>query len=748
MNANRGESSWDQKLMLAAMSGAMAGGMKAQGAVSGSRARGSFSSVAMNNGPPSASDAEGKKSKRRPDRKPFMLDVHGSAFFPSRSMPKACSKYPTVLGETFWRLLAYLDSVPCRVAERIEGKAPHLLVTGVAGSGKSYLMAACAAVLSHESETGRPLVGSGRYYSMNGDAHRTVLLGDCKRWLESEDPLQYFRMELLAAVRWDADLSSHDTPAHPGCLACIEPFTSIEQAQKAVDRICKWLAEYQPSTWLVIFVDQAEELIGRETSIPYRIIEMLHAARLPVLVFSQRTPSPTPWPFAVGATLQVPFRMAQAEFTRLMEQLSPAQDRLWGREMSLWKDVRLWTGGSPGETARLMEESSDGNGKMSLLHRITAHSRRAQERIGELIACRRLEPRQRNILLIAVFAMLLHVPLDWSDKFNVKELRDLDADLSALLQTDCLQSFFHPSDGAIAIRAIPTAVGLASHLALMAPSTLAAIAPKACWQPLFETVVAAMHSSKQLCSEARRRFARFYMSAKLLWRMPPSAADGWCLAGKGHMGEDVVLRFRRPRIILFAGQVPAQYHFYGSKGLVADATASIQTGPSVLLAADPDIDPFHTDEYLGQDPYYDSIVFLPGRTGYHFFDAFVYIPDDRRLYALCTAPVVTTWLKELETRSSPAQLQQHREDGLLTPLILLDNWRETLRKAGFPKISVKCCLMRPAEMLAACGSSVDPNATTSSTVSNPAANEPVDTLASQFVTATNLEPERDEDIDN
>jgi hypothetical protein len=540
-------------------------------------------------------------------------------------------------------------------------------------------------------------------------------------------------MELLAAFRAEAQQSGCGADEHPGCLVCVEPFATLDHAKACVDRICGWFTNNRPDTWLIFFIDQAEELKGKENSLPYKIVEILIAAKLPILVFSATSPTSSgpyadfPFSRSIGARLAVPFRMAQNEFTKLMENLGTPEDRFWGREISLWKDVRLWTGGNPGETLRLLGSTNTGQNR-PILQRITRHVEAVRIRTCTVLHVV-LEPRQRNILLISLFAMALRVPLDWSDRFNIKELRDLDSSISGLLQTDCLQSFFHPSDGTIAIRAIPTATSMASHLALAHPTVLGSIAPS--WMSLFETVVTAMHGSRQLCSEARRRFARFYMYSKIIWRSKPD----WRIEGKGHMGEDLAIKFKHPRIVMFAGQVPSHYHFTSTD------SSSNESGLTALLKPDGATDPFHD----GSQPSYNSIVFLPGRTGYHFFDAFIYCPEEKRFYALCTAPIVASWLKELETRASPAQIQQHRDEGLLTPLILLETWKETLRKAAFPKLSVKCCLVKPSDLLVAFGASIEP-ATSVSTIKKE--DQSVEALASQFVTAASLTPDKDDVIDS
>jgi len=95
-----------------------------------------------------------------------------------------------VIGESFWKLSAYIDSVPAHVHDRISGKSPHLLVSGARGSGKSYLLTAAAAMLGY-AETVMDRRNLSGCISMNGDSYKCVLVSDCKAWLDSPDPLQY-----------------------------------------------------------------------------------------------------------------------------------------------------------------------------------------------------------------------------------------------------------------------------------------------------------------------------------------------------------------------------------------------------------------------------------------------------------------------------------------------------------------------------------------------------------------------------
>lgn len=628
---------------------------------------------------------DGKDAHRRlkrPDQHPFTIDVPSSIFFPSRSMPKPCSKYPAVVGQAFWKLVAYLDSVPAKSSGQRTRRAPHLLVTGMAGCGKSYLLASAAAML-----------GFGFKAEYAGDASRTehyrcVLISDCRRWRESEDPLQYFRMELLSACRQDAFSGDHYAPAHMGCLVCVEPFTRLEQVRAFLERCCTWALAQARSTSLVFFVDQAEELVGHEDSVPYMIVSMLIAMASPIVVFSVTHPLQRKFPFRTqcGAELPVPYRFTADESLKQMALLvAEVRDlKTAFRTNAEWKDLRMWAGGIPGEFSAIMRVS-----ELAFSERIEAHLRATVERLSQAGPLR-LEAKPRNALLIALFAMMLRVPLEWSDKFSMDDLQSVEGEISRLLVPRTIQVFYHPTDGNVALRGIPAAVSLVAHLALSSPAVLNQITRG--WEGLFETVVQSMLGSKQLCAEAKRRFVRFYLYTRLHWNAcrPAEERRAWCFRGTNGHSEEIVVRFARPRIVYFAGSaVPGQYHLPAGGALGSE---------------------------------WDAIVFVPGRTSYWFFDMFVYVPADRRVYAVTTTLVVATWLHELETHVGPP------DKNVLTPLKMLEYWKDVFKRAGLAKVAVRCCFVKPADLVAAAGDAVRQPET-----------KEAQTLAKQFEGAVSLD---------
>ena len=624
-----------------------------------------------------STSAAARFTRRRPDRHPFVVDVPGSLFFSTRAMPLPNTRYSVVVGESFWRLAVYIDSVPSRIEERIRSKPPHILIRGLPGSGKSFLLAAASALLGFGPASLRPEEFSQNYLSAD---YRTIYIGDCKKWLESDDPLTYFRMELLRGLR-DAsaptEAADHKSPDHLGCLMCVEPFTRLDQVRQFMDQCCRWIREYAPETQLIFFIDQAEELIGRNCSLPYQIIQILLAIQLPILIFSVSCnfsqPIETEFPFVCGTTISIPYRTNTEEFNKFME-LYSVNEKTLGKETMMHREFRLWTGSVPVELNDLFKLPS-----APATTRLAHYRKNVFNRVHSVISAsaNKLDAKQRNVLLIVLFAIVLRVPMDMSGEFNLTNILSLGPKITNLILLNCLQSFYHSTDGIITLTDVPAAISPSVHLALTCPSTLALVVKN--WATLFENVVQAMMSSRLLCVEAKRRMSRFYTHAKFLWSSKPnmnSNDEWWHFEGMTEYSESVHFKFKNPRVVIFAGQVPPPSYFTDSNE--------------------------HYGSYNSTSTN-DAVVFLPGRASYWFFDLFIYVPEDRRLYALTSSGVVGTWLKDLSTRYGPLQLAQQKDEGILQPVILLDQWRDVLRRAGLTKVLIKCCVMKALDLMSACG---------------------------------------------
>lgn len=643
--------------------------------------------------------------RRRPDRHPFVVDVPGSLFFATRAMPQPNTRYSVIVGESFWRLATYIDSVPSRPEDRIPGKAPHVLLRGPPGCGKSFLVAAASALLGFGPASLRP----EEFDSYLSADYRTIYIGDCRRWLESDDPLTYFRMELLRGLRdvsAPTETDDHHSPEHLGCILCVEPFTRVDQVRAFMERCCRWAAEYQPDTLFVFFIDQAEELAAKPHSVPSQIVQILLASVQPILcIFGVTSPfdNDFPWRSHCGLTLSMPYRANALEFNKYIELYSmtasavasitgqeggkgmgtgtagsnmatsavtPSKSCPILRDSNMIKEYRLWTGGIPVEISDLFGCATSAPGNASPSATLGAYRRSVAARVNHhLISIAALDGKQRNVLLIVLFAIILRIPMDMSGEFNLANILALGPHLTNLMLLDCLQTFYHTTDGIITLADVPAAINLATHLVLTSPNTLTAVCRN--WPGLFENVVQAMVHSRLLCAESKRRMARFYAHAKLLWSRPD-----WRFEGVTETGETVRFKFRQARVVVFAGQTPPPAYFT-------------------------DANEHHGAAATGGD--WDAVAFIPGRTSYWFFDLLIYVPEDRRLYAVTTSAIVGSWLRDLGIRCGPLQAAQQRDEGILQPAILLDQWRDCLKRAGLPKVLVKCVVLKTLDLMTAAG---------------------------------------------
>lgn len=841
------------------------------------------------------------KVRQRPDREPFVVDVINSPLLPTRAMPQAGKPYHVLISESFWRLAAYIDSVPARLDERLPHRLPHAILRGPPGCGKSYLLSAAAALLGFggpqktsnlPERRRRPVLPSGmdiatdfeeRLHIRDGlsSAGRRIAvpeeccyilhLGDAKCWLESEDPLGYFRVQLLSPfsryshvgdniVDSTEESFNHSGPSHVGCLQCVEPFRRLEQVSRFIDYFCARVRDMGSSqsglsgtkTLLTIIIDQAEALIGQQNSIPYHIVEMLIAAKTPLLIFSITDYAALPsqqhlssvstggvlgdFPFRAVCTcvINVPYRATSIEAARLIEIHGQEEDRLFSRDPNLWRDVRMWTGSVPAHLRALLasaDASTSGSCshhlEKTIPHRISLYRARIVRAVSHLLPLiRKMSSSEKAILLLVLTCASLRLPLSsfmpvtnddenaflasFSGTQRVRSsgnsipsdriVNALGPRIASLLLLDPITTFYHPTDGVISCRTVPAAVSLATHVALTSVPILATISTD--WLHHTDLIVSRILSAplSVFCTESRCRLARFYAQSRFLWdadlamtqcsidsknlnsgpdtiptrtaKMVPSDSNNkdpdskestqkiWRFEGVGENNEVINFTFKRPRVVIFAGHAPSppllvspdglhgplssaadshalgQRHFTINEGCNSGGCGS-SSGNSTTNGSGKKLCPKMSEKQkIPVDPnHYDAVVFIPGRTSYCFFDLFVMILEERRLYALTTSPLVGAWVRELQPRAVSSTLgtgganinhngnrspSKTQDNTFSTPLILLESWREALRRAAasvgsgaagnglalasnLSRTVVRCCVLRPEQLLAAVG---------------------------------------------
>lgn len=639
----------------------------------------------------------------RPDKHPWSMETMGSLFHHSPAFPlrPPHHRYPVVVGQSFWQLSCALDQLSIPVRRR-QNKA-GLLIRGYRGCGKSYLLAAAVQLLpSHPHEQ---LEGVSRW--------TCCLIPDCAAWQQNGgEQLEYLRLELLTGLGRmiagnhtgseeellnSASFHDHRAPDHYGCIQCVEPFTRLEQ-------VCSFLRKKQEQHLHMVFLlDQAEAFLqhGMTHQTMALIQTMMQVGTVIVSVREEDwLLSDDVHPFKQllesFTCLRMPSRMTVTEMGRLLEILpsldSDDLDDMVDDSGGLLREVRWWTGAQASQLDLMFSlelSTSSESSSHSWQRRFEAYEGEWVKRIEVMMeeAGTLLDGPTRNTLLIGLFAMALRVPLDWTDRYQVGQLetclRRLGHSWLPLIRTDCLTTFYHPTEGTVCLLNIPTAPAHATHLALLHPKILARIAPT--WESLFNTVTQAMLASAQVCGEAKRRLVRSYLHARLYWyQQGQSEKLNWStITGEmADTGDTIQIQLHDPLVVPFAGVLPAWWRM----DLIMSARNREQ-----------------------------PVVFVPVSPRHWFFDLMIWLPTDKRLLAITTTPLVGTWIKEgiAATATSSATATSNTTSTtttttsmkqLQTPTVTMEAWREALRAAGLTRIGpVRCVVCKATDLMQAAG---------------------------------------------
>ena len=102
-------------------------------------------------------------------------------------------QFRVVIGSRLWDFMTVVQYVgfndlPAKSPSSAAGSwmSRHVLLTGISGSGKSTLLMTSAAFMTYHTTTG---------------VYRVAGVGDARAWATSGDPLMYFALEMLVALR-------------------------------------------------------------------------------------------------------------------------------------------------------------------------------------------------------------------------------------------------------------------------------------------------------------------------------------------------------------------------------------------------------------------------------------------------------------------------------------------------------------------------------------------------------------------
>lgn len=490
-----------------------------------------------------------------------------------------------------------------------EYKKPHIFISGPPGCGKSYLLAATSTLLTIVPSLS---LRKSQNSFLNSD-YKSVFIGDCSRWIQSSNPLEYFRVELLAALQNAnkdfSDEQDHRSPSHIGCLLCIEPFSRLEQLKKFLERCCLWQEEHEPDTNLLFFFDQVESLTP-QTTLQNSIIQILLDLRLPILIFSSTTSSSSSSITSSTTTstiisklqkecslcLEVPNAFNREEFNKLLsfhsstirlpDPKSAGEHHLDSSMMSeaeeAWKELRIWSGGNPLQVSTIYTIRS--NTKKNTWEALSIYAEKRRKK--EVLLTPLLQQQQSGKsltpeILSLLFCIVTRLPIcerdliTWAPK-NIMSL------LHPWNVISCFTDTSNPSRPLV-VEGIPTPLNLSFYLSIVDSMCRSGGASGSgeFLQPFtvaINWILKGKHSF--LCNETISRTLRFYRQFQLTvllncgggGNVSASAAadvkfdqDIWSFRGAGSNGIDF-LRKGKFMLIIHGGICPCDPYFKEEEG--------------------------------------------------------------------------------------------------------------------------------------------------------------------------------------
>ena len=566
----------------------------------------------------------------------------------------------------------------------------NALITGIRGCGKSHLIMTAAAFLTARNMS---------------DLYRIVCIGDCRAWAQSENPVAYFSLELMMAFRTAAERSSSlaSFPVAKTGGSLVEDgnynppgiLTSFDDLKSWMEAVGRRQSAHQDLK-LVIFIDQLEELYPPVSSnspnarLATKIFELLISLKYPILIASL-IPSPhtlNAVPPAVKdpalfAEMRMPAVLTYSDFDMFVE-VFEASRKFTSEDDPLMHDLRMWTGGVPAQIAKFFTNtSSPPNSSLNIASRLVKYRAERMRAFSDLVlsAVAKMDRLPRMHFLLQICRMILHIPSDDPQLSPGAAINGLES----LFLPAALQKFYHPEEGIVAYRHIPTAVSPAAHYTLCDKRLLGKLAAK--WEQVLEAVLASTLNSQNVCLESKRRVIKFYSQFKLFLVSIDEELTGATVAEK----PETILNFSLSGTNQFNDRINFKF-----------STACLRRVIFAGLSPTPILIPSGKTSPNSGSP----VVFIPGRTDFCFYDFFVAVPAEKTLYA------VTTCLFDVMLNagysSSASNGNNHNCTGPtvntatnapLTPFTLLEMWSKDLKDAGYNKYNIKSVYIPPAELL-------------------------------------------------
>lgn len=561
-------------------------------------------------------------------------------------------------------------------------QAPNnALITGIRGCGKSHLVMTVAAFLTARNMS---------------DLYRIVCIGDCKAWAQSDNPVAYFALELMMAFRAAAERQVSGMnfldPASLLNRQSVEDgnynppgiFTSFDDLKSWMEAVGRRQAKHNDLK-LVIFIDQLEELYPPVSSgspnskLAAKIFELLISLKYPILITSL-IPSPQTLSSippavkdpAIFAEMRMPAVLTYSDFDMFVE-VYEASRKFSSEDDPLMHDLRMWTGAVPAQIAKFFTAPFNTNPPgLNVSSKLVKYRAERYRAFSDLIlsAVAKMDRLPRMHFLLQICRMILHIPSDDPQLSPGAAINGLES----LFLPASLQKFYHPEEGIVAYRHIPTAVSPAAHYTLCERKLLTKIAGK--WEQVLEAVLASTLNSQNVCDESKRRVIKFYAQFRLFLESFDEELFGatkHCTNEKDSSNPDTVFTFNG------TSQFNDKVSFKVPTSCLRRVIFAGLSPTPILIPSG------RTSPNIGH-----PLVFIPGRTDFCFYDFFIALPSEKTLYAITTCPFSRmTNAGNNSSSTSNNNTFNTATNAPLTPFTILDMWAKDLKDAGYNKFSIK-----------------------------------------------------------
>lgn len=592
--------------------------------------------------------------------------ISSGSFHPSEPFPDPFNKtIPYFVNRSFWRLIAYImnSSNPSK-----QNCKNPLFLLGPPACGKSYTIGAVAGFLRQKRLIPK---------------YQVIVIGDIAAWpgQKLSDIVAFFALEFLHSIRKFQDIELQ-------CLRNTIPFT-LPELEGWLSSYSSWLQ--RNDTTIILFIDQV--ISGTDLgnhpifSILKKVIEKFRDRIIPILSITHFIGEDYPsimngfageLGFKRYECMEFPFNLNSSEISKFLEcwadqfrNSDVQKDKIVASfatfnsphtATSISKDIIMHVGYNIYEIVAFFRFSSQNSGRNAYSLLETYNNMQGEELMKIFKAG--YSEVESKVLCNLLCRLILRIPMGLtfpvsSLNINLQQLKKLPTGVKKLFIPNPVHRFYHSKDFSEIICGVPTFKNLICYSnfyknfdmwdKIMSPDGITLE------KHLDKNLFNVMHS-KVICAESKRQAFRFYLQ-NILCR---KRSDNLSFSVQGEYGRSTEISVDKDKTIaFFAGLVPSK------ELLVWIYLHSIEKS-----------------EKESRDPDTRTLILIPGKSDYCFFDVFIIPKGHRRLYAVSTLSSAAQWTTTSASNEVAGKCY-------VNPSGLLDMWVRVFRELGIVKLSVQ-----------------------------------------------------------